>query len=78
MQDALNKVIILLPSCAGREDDREVRGAYAGRSPEQGQKTEPVNCQSHRLFKPPNGTGPKPAEGGLQSSGLIKRSRYRK
>lgn len=52
-------------------------GPYAGRSPEQGQKTETANCQSHRLFKPTNGTGPGPVEGDLQHTGLIKWSRYR-
>lgn len=67
MQDVLNKVIILPPSCVGWEDDREKQGACAGRSPEQGQKTEPANCQSHRLCHPPNGTEPRPVAGGFRA-----------
>lgn len=52
-------------------------GTYDGRSPEQGQKTEPANCQNHRLFKPTSRIGPRPAEGDLQHTGPIKWSRYR-
>jgi hypothetical protein len=70
-QDALNKVIILPSSCAGWEDDREKQGADAGRSPEQAPKTEPANCQATDSPNPQS-------EGGLQSTSLIKWSRYRK
>lgn len=75
MQDALNKVIILTPSCAGWEANRETRGADAEGSSEQGQNAESANCQSHRLFKQPSGMEPGLPEGGLQSTGLIKWNR---